>query len=143
MLDSYDLVLPDAAERSEGYLRAVAKSVTEQSLPVNMGLEDHSAGWMSALRGGKRQFLAVQPEGRKVAGLKMLHFGFPVGNNLACGWLLVGNFGNLDLFEFMDLNAMIGSVHNFAVEPAMYEIAQAVSYSTDNIRKRGTGFFGA
>ncbi|MFE7835532.1 hypothetical protein ACFU53_05515 [Streptomyces sp. NPDC057474] len=143
VIDSFNQLIPGAAGHSDGYLREVAKATQEQGLPVEMNLENNSDGLFAAMRGqGARRFLVVQPLDRKARGLRMMHYGFPVGTNLTAGWLLTGTTGNLKLFDYLDLTAVIESVHGLAVAPALYSVADSTGFAREEIRKYQSGFFG-
>lgn len=154
VIDSFSEVIPGAADQFESYLKAIAGGVQEQGLPVRQGLENITASQGLFARVARRQCLAVIPNTKRLQAFKTLHYSTPVGVNLAVGWYLLGgekaggtqvgvlNFGGVNALEVADVQAIVQCVHQFAVMPAIYRIADSVKYERDRLTKK-TGFFGA
>jgi hypothetical protein len=166
VVDRFVEVVPAAGNRADQYVQTISQSIQQQQLPVHLTREDASAGFMRGLRGKTREFLVAVPENPGLKDFSILHFGVPAGANLAVGWYLTESgrgqknllsvmhpisgaaaslsdrFRNLDLFDMADLNAILSSMHQFAVMEAVYAIAKQVGFDRERIDGRSVGFFG-
>ena len=156
LLDSFNDVIPGAAQHYENYLRAISKAVQEQGLPVTMNIEAVSAS-SSLFRSTSRSCLAVTPADKRMQPFKTLHYGTPLGTNLSVGWFLLGGeklndttsvrgmlgVGGLSHLDMTDLQSLVQCVHQFAVMPAVYSIADQAGYDRNQLSKKTSGFFGA
>lgn len=166
VVDRYIQVVPAAGPRADMYVETIAHSIRAQALPVQLSRQEASAGFFRGLKGKTREFLVCVPENPALKDFTVLHFGVPNGNNLAVGWYLTetgrgqktilsavhpigglasalsDHFRNMDLFDVADLQALLSSMHQFAVMEAVYAIANQVGYDRDRIAGRSVGFFG-
>lgn len=90
VLDSYQLVIPRAAEYEEDYLNGVWHAGGEHSLPVEAQFMDAATGMIKAALGKTRKFLVHLPERKKLDIFRVLHYSVPVGGALNVGWYLTG-----------------------------------------------------
>lgn len=155
VIESYQDVIPGAAEFAEQYVKVIADSISEQQLPVEVSMQQASTGVLRSVMGKSRGFLVVKPTNRALDVFRVLHYGVPSGTNLAAGWFLTGRVKGLgtmqfrvpvlhdiDIFDNADLQALITGIHQFAVVDSLLALADKVGYDKARINRKSTGLFG-
>lgn len=131
ILDQFSEPIPGAGARGEDYLAAVAKRVKQEALPVSA---DVRAEGLGGLRGGRELFLVLTPTARRLRHYSTYHFGRQMGGTLTAGWYLLGKVaagglggwaiaGGASQPDMDHLEDLVRAVHEFAVIPAIHEIA--------------------
>lgn len=149
VIDSFSELIPEASKESEAYLRAVAKGIQRQAPPVEMTVEPITAARSFGTR--KLQCLVVTPTNRHHRHYKTLHYGTALGVNLQVGWYLIGRdkadgigfmgIGAVSAHDVSEIESLVQLVHQFAVIPAMQQIAESMGYGGTGQPRQG--FFGA
>ena len=150
VVDSFKEVIPNAAALDEAYLRAVAAFVQQQNPPVTMSIEMVAA----SRRFGNPDLrcLSIEPTNKRLRWYRTLHYATPLGATLSVGWYLLGgdrengrqigvlNFGSISQHEVSEVEALVQLIHQYAVGPAMNQIA---AQANGGGPVQGRGFFGA
>jgi len=145
ILDQFSESIPGAFAHDEDYLAAVARYVRGEGLPVSVDVRKESLG---GIRAGKELFLVLTPVERRLRHYSTYHFGRQMGRTLTAGWYLLGKVaagglggwaiaGGASQPDMDQLEALVRAVHEFAVIPAMHEIAAQVRTSDSNSRLGG------
>lgn len=149
VIDSFSELIPEASEEGEAYLRTLAKGIQRQAPPVELTVESVSAARSFGTR--KLQCLVVTPTNRRHRHYKTLHYATPLGVNLQVGWYFIGRdradgigfmgIGAVNAHDVSEIQALVQLVHQFAVVPAMQQIAESMGYGASGQTRQG--FFGA
>jgi hypothetical protein len=152
---SYQQVIPGAAQMAEQYVDGIADSVREQQLPVEIDVQETATGLLHLVMGKNRDFLVIKPTSRALDVFRILHYGVPIGVNLAAGWYLTGRANGIgttplrvpvlrdvDLFDNADLRALTISIHQFGVINSLLAIADKVGFERDRVARETSGLFG-
>lgn len=136
VVDSFNEVVPQAAHHGETYLRMVAQGVQECSPPVSMSLDTVKAA--RAMGIPDMQVLVVEPTAKRLRHYKTLHYGSAFGAGLKVGWYLIGgdraggmqvgvfNVGAATDLDVTEVLSIVQLVHQYAVMPAMQQLADLV-----------------
>jgi hypothetical protein len=143
-------IIPNAAGQAEEYLRAVVRGVREQEMPftADVRAERLTGGW----RDPKTDCVVLTPTDSRLRRFEMLHFAIPLGRNLKVGYYVLGGIkaqglGGIGLLggttqaEMDHFQSLVQLVEEFALAPAMHEIAAAAGFGPGGNRPK-TGFFG-
>jgi hypothetical protein len=143
-------IIPNAAGKEDDYLRAVIRGVREQEMPFSADVRSErlTGGW----RDPKTDCLVLKPTESGLRRFEMLHFAVPIGRNLKVGYYVLGGvkaqgLGGIGILggttqAAMDhFTSLVQVVEEFALAPAMHEIAAASGFGPGGNRSR-TGFFG-
>lgn len=148
-LQSFEEVIPHAAAHGERYLQLIAQGVERYSPPVTMDVDEIAPPGIRR-KGPRTPCLVLTPDEKRLRKYPQVHFGETLGASLRAGWHLLGgervegnqvgimNFGGLRQQDGERLFAMAKLVHDYAVLPAMQQIADLVS----GAKEGPGGFFG-
>lgn len=150
ILHQADELIPNAAGRADEYLRAVVRCVREQEMPFSADVraERLTSGW----REPKTDCLVLKPTESRLGRFEMLHYAMPLGRNLKVGYYVLGAIraqglggwgilGGTTQTEMDHFLTLVGLVEEFALAPAIHEIANASGFGPGGNRER-RGFFG-
>jgi hypothetical protein len=150
ILHQADEIVPNAADKCDDYLRAVVRCVREQEMPfaTDVRPERLTGGW----RAPKTDCLVLKPTESRLRRFEMLHFAIPIGRNLKVGYYIlgaikaqglagIGILGGTRQGEMDHFTSLVQLVEEFALAPAIHEIAAAAGFGPGGNRAK-TGFFG-
>lgn len=153
IIDEQQEVIPGAAQHAETYLRVLAKKVQELGPPVTMDLE--AVQPHRGISGGQRLCLILRPTERRLKNYPLANYAVPMGAALNVGlWLLggeyqdgrsigIGRIGAVSDTDVSDILAIRQMVTDYAVVPAMNEIADLSSGGPIGGPPNPSGFFGS
>lgn len=156
VLENWIEVVPHSSEYAGAYLRGVMKRIDDMQLPIEHREDKAATGFIKSITGGSRSVVSINPTSKALNRLVMLLFAFPVGTSVSIGWFaLLQNSGfgkgpglrlplihDMDLFDNVDMRALLTSVHEFAVIPAAEALYGQAQISLDKLNRRSSGMFG-
>jgi hypothetical protein len=154
VIDRWSEVVPHAEQHAATWLRSVIKRMDEMQLPVTSKEEKVATGFIKSVTGGGRNVVSISPSSKALNRVTILLFAFPIGTTVTIGWFAVGegNFGqnagiripivhDLDVFDQVDLRALLASIHEFAVLPAAEGLFKQAEVDLTQLNRQTKGYF--
>lgn len=156
VIDEWSAIVPNCSEYAGAYLRGVMKRIDEMQLPIQHKEEKAATGLLKSVTGGSRAVVSINPTSKALNRVTILLYAFPIGTTVTIGWYALSEgsgFGkgpgfrmpfvnDMDLFDRADLQALVTSVHTFAVLPAAEALFDKGQVTLTKLTRATSGMFG-